>query len=157
VPTGGPNQDEPQEGDILEEHREDNGEFDEDFVTMSARCPTQELSRKISLPVLPTPTVDTPFSVDSILGAINTEDTNDFAESRCECRLFKGIVSSPNNSTNKKQQQRMSRVLQLREENEKLEAELKALRERIAAAEEKSQSLTQKTANAGDSAHPSLQ
>jgi uncharacterized protein YlxW (UPF0749 family) len=41
----------------------------------------------------------------------------------------------------KYQEQRMSRVLKLREENDKLEAELRALRERIAAAEERSQTL----------------
>lgn len=45
-------------------------------------------------------------------------------------------------SANRKQDQRMSRVLKLKEENDKLEAELKALRERIAAAEEKSHALS---------------
>jgi predicted nucleic acid-binding Zn-ribbon protein len=57
---------------------------------------------------------------------------------------------------NKKQEQRMSRVLKLREENEKLEAELKALRERIAAAEERSQNLAQTATDEVGPAQPSM-
>jgi len=118
-----------QEDLVPEETEHDDGEAEEGITPLSSRRPTQELSRKISLPVLPTPTVDTSFSVDSILGAIKDDD--DEGE------------DVPDFKENKKQEQRMSRVLKLREENEKLEAELRALRERIAAAEERSHTLVE--------------
>jgi len=120
-------EDQEHEGD----REEDGAEYVEDMSPTSSRRPTQELSRKMSLPVLPTPKVDASFSIpmDAILGTIKDEDGDDL----------------PELSMSRKQEQRMSRVLKLREENEKLEAELKALRERIAAAEQKSQTLTRTT------------
>lgn len=50
----------------------------------SSRRPTQEISRKISLPVLPTPSVDASFSLnlDAVLGAIQDEDADDLPDFR---------------------------------------------------------------------------
>jgi len=126
-----PNQERATQENLVPEgpDHDDGDEAEEGISPLSSRRPTQELSRKISLPVLPTPTVDTSFSVDSILGAIKDDEGDDIPDFR----------------EGKKQEQRMSRVLKLREENDKLEAELKALRERIAAAEERSQTLVHPT------------
>jgi hypothetical protein len=63
-----------------EDEEEGEGEGEEGITPLSSRRPTQELSRKISLPVLPTPALDTSFSVDSILGAIKDDDLEDIPD-----------------------------------------------------------------------------
>jgi len=130
-----PGRNEAQEVQEPDGNRIDDDEgMEEDLSPAGSRRPTQELSRKISLPVLPTPSVDVSFSVDSILDAIKDEDSSDF----------------PDFNLTQKQEHRMSRVLKLREENEKLEADLKALRERIAAAEERSREASGSEPRAGN-------